>query len=94
METRASPVRYVQPLHGATAERSACLPDGIAVVDRSCPEVADQAEADAPGDGEDRAVADRGPQQQPPHCVDDGREGLVLGEPAHPSGLVRQSHLC
>jgi len=63
---------------------SLCLPYGVAVVDRSRPEVPDQGEANAPGDGEDRAVADRGAQQQPPQRVDDRREGLVLGEPAYP----------
>jgi len=74
----------VLPHIGAAAVRSACLPYGVAVIDRSCPEVANQGEDDAPGDGEDRAVANRGPQQQSPQRVDDGREGLVLGEPAHP----------
>ncbi len=63
---------------------SAYLLDGITVVDRSCPQVPEQGEEAAPGDGEDRAVADRGPQQQPPQRVDDRREGLVLGEPAYP----------
>jgi len=64
--------------------RSACLPYRVAVVDRSRPQVSDQGEANAPGDGEDGAVSDRGPQQQSPQRVDDGGEGLVLGEPAHP----------
>ncbi len=64
--------------------RSASLPYGVAVVDRSRPQVSDQGEARAPGDGEDGTVSDRRAQQQPPHRVDDGREGLVLGEPAHP----------
>jgi hypothetical protein len=70
---------------GAAAARSAYLPYGIAVVDRSRPQVADQGEASAPGDGEDGTVADRRAQQQSPHRVDDGREGLVLGEPAYPA---------
>ncbi len=64
--------------------RSACLPYRVAVVYRSRPQVSDQGEANAPGDGEDGAVSDRGPQQQSPQRVDDGGEGLVLGEPAHP----------
>ena len=61
------------------------LPYGVAVIDRSCPEVANQGEDDAPGDGEDGTVSDRGSQQQPAQRVDDGCEGLVLSEPAHPS---------
>ncbi len=73
----------VQPLIGAAAARSASLPCGVAVVDRSRPQIPDQGEASAPGDGEDGAVADRGPQQQSPHRVDDGGEGLVGGEPAY-----------
>jgi hypothetical protein len=44
-----------------------CLPYGVTVVDRSCPQVSDQ-----------------GPHQQSPQRVDDGGEGLVLGEPADP----------
>src|SRR5216683_8093851 len=74
----------LEPPHiGAAAVRSAYLPYGVAVVDRSRPQVSDQGEANAPGDGEDGAVADRGPQQQSPHRVDDGGEGLVGGEPAY-----------
>jgi hypothetical protein len=73
----------VQPLIGAAAVRSASLPYRIAVVDRSRPQVSDQGEASAPGDGEDGTVADRRSQQQPAQRVDDGREGLVLGEPAY-----------
>ena len=73
----------VQPLIGAAAVRSASLPYGIAVVDRSRPQVSDQGETGAPGDGEDGTVSDRSPQQQPPQRVDDGREGLVGGEPAY-----------
>ncbi len=66
--------------------RPYCLAYGVAVVDRSRPEVPNQGEANAPGEGEDGAVADRGPQQQPPQRVDDRREGLVRGEPAYPGG--------
>jgi hypothetical protein len=77
-------IYHVQPLIGAAAVRSASLPYGVAVVDRSRPQVSDQGEANAPGDGKDGTVTDRGPQQQPPQRVDDGREGLVLGKPAHP----------
>src|SRR5260221_13049997 len=73
----------VQPLIGAAAGRSASLPYGVAVVDRSRPQVADQGEANAPGDGEDGTVADRRAQQQPAQRVDDGRERLVLGEPTY-----------
>jgi hypothetical protein len=54
-------IYHVQPLIGATAVRFACLPYGITVVYRSRPQVSDQGEANAPGDGEDRAVADRSP---------------------------------
>src|SRR6266481_3958563 len=76
----------LEPPHiGAAAVRSASLPYGVAVVDRSRPQVSDQGEASAPGDGEDGTVANRHTQQQPPHRVDDGREGLVLGEPAYPA---------
>jgi hypothetical protein len=73
----------VQPLIGAA--RSAYLPYGTAVVYRACPQVSDQDENRAPGDGENRTgAADRSSQQQPPQRVDGGREGLVLGEPAYP----------
>lgn len=74
----------VQPLIGAAAGRSAYLPYGVAVVYRLRPEVPDQGEASAPGDGQYDAVSDRRAYQQPPQRVDNGREGLVLGEPAHP----------
>ena len=75
----------VQPLIGAAAGRSASLPYGVAVVYRPRPQVSKQGEASAPGNGEDGAVAGRRAQQQPPHRVDDGREGLVLGKPAYPA---------
>src|SRR2546421_12959003 len=78
-----SPHSSAVTLIGAAAARSAYLPNGVAVIYRSCPEVANQGEDDAPGDGEDRAVADRSSQQQPAQRVDDRREGLVLGEPAY-----------
>ena len=75
----------VQPRIGAAAVRSDFLPYGVAVVDRSRPQVAEQGEASAPGDGEYSTISDRRAQQQPPQRVDDGREGLVLGEPAYPA---------
>ncbi len=61
------------------------LPWGVAVIDRSCPQVANQGKDDAPGNSEDRAVTHQGPQQQSLQGVDDRREGLVLGEPAYPN---------
>ena len=60
-----------------------CLPDGVAIVYRTRAQVAEQGKANAPGDGEDSAVANRRPQQQPPQRVNNGREGLVPGEPAY-----------
>src|SRR5260221_9654631 len=75
----------VLPHIGAAAVRSACLPYGVAVVYRSPPQVADQGEAGAPGDGEDGTIANRGPQQQSPQRVDNGREGRELGEPPPPN---------
>src|SRR5260221_1433014 len=76
----------LEPPHiGAAAVRSASLPYGVAVVYRSRPQVSDQGEEAAPGDGEGGTVSDRRAQQQPPQHVDDGREWLILGEPAHPS---------
>src|SRR5260370_2167295 len=75
----------LEPPHiGAAAVRSASLPYGVAVVDRSRPQVSDQGEEAAPGDGADGAVADRRAQHQPPPRVDDGGEGPVLSEPAPP----------
>jgi hypothetical protein len=65
--------------------RSASLPWGVAVIDRSCPQVANQGKDDAPGNSEDRAVTHRGHKPQSPQGVDDRREGLVLGEPAYPN---------
>ena len=60
----------------------AYLLDGITVVNRLCPEGANQDQANAPGDGEDRALAaDWHPKQQPPQRVDDRREGPKLREP-------------
>src|SRR5690242_7195604 len=56
----------------------------VVIVDRARPEVAGQGEDDTPGDGEDRAGgADRSSQEQAAQGVYDGREGLVLGEPAY-----------
>jgi hypothetical protein len=87
MQQIISPI-LMRPRSGADSSLrhgcATCLLCGVAVVDRSRPEVPEQGEADAPGDGEDGAVADRGAQQQFPQRVDDGREGLVLGEPAYP----------
>ena len=80
-----SPHLSVVTLIGAAAARSAYLPYGVAVIYRSRPEVSDQGEANAPGNGEDGAISDWCAYQQPPQRVNDGREGLVLGEPAHPS---------
>ncbi len=83
-EPRLLTISSVATLIGAAATRSASLPSGVAVVDRSRPEVSDQGEEAAPGDSEDGTVSDWGSQQQSPQRVDNGREGLVLGEPAHP----------
>ncbi len=50
-------LRFEELFHRWIGE--ACLLDPTTVVDRSCPEVPAQGEADAPGDGEDQAVSDR-----------------------------------
>src|ERR1019366_8386565 len=50
------------------------------------PQVPGQRDGDTPGDGDDGAVANRCTHQQPPQRVDDRREGLVLSEPADPTG--------
>src|SRR5260370_2234509 len=58
----------LEPPHiGAAAVRSASLPYGVAVVDRSRPQVSDQGEASAPGDGEDGTVSDRSAQRSEEH---------------------------
>src|SRR5664279_1974801 len=57
-----------------------------AVEHRPRPQVPGHADGDTPGGGDDGAVADRCTHQQPPQCVDDRREGLVLSEPADPCG--------
>jgi sugar diacid utilization regulator len=50
------------------------------------PQVGQQRDTRAPGGGDDRVVPDRGARQQAPQGLDDGREGLVLGERAQPGG--------
>src|ERR1700694_664139 len=75
------PVEYPSR-HFELCDRS--LADGVSVVCRSRPEVPDQRDHDAPGDGHDGAVADRRAQQQSTQGLDHRCEGLILGEPAHP----------
>src|SRR6266545_4254374 len=57
--------------------RLGCRGPGVAVEGRASPQVADQGDDGAPGDGEDRAAADGGAQQQAPQRLDDRRERLV-----------------
>src|SRR5215467_13873697 len=56
---------------------------GGPVVQGPGPEEPGQCDAGAPGNGDDGVVPDGGAEQQAPQGLDDGRERLVLGEPAH-----------
>ena len=55
-----------------------------AVVEANGPQVGDDGDAEAPGDGDDGVVADGAASEQGAHGVGDGGEGLVLGELPEP----------
>ncbi|MCW2912897.1 MAG: AfsR/SARP family transcriptional regulator [Actinomycetia bacterium] len=56
----------------------------LAVEQLRGPEVCEHGDGEAPGDGDDPVVANRGAHQQPPDRLDDRGEGLVFGEDPDP----------
>jgi len=67
---------------------AAGLAGGGAVEQGSGPEEPGQRDAGAPRNGDNGVAPDGGgAEQQAPEGLDDGRERLVLGEPAHPAGI-------